>query len=191
LRDRFGTFDEGFNEGGDHLGHEDFPGNRDFEYNLEDTDPKTGPHTASGLNNSKEHHFRDMEDVEADMQPAVDNCDPDLFQRQAHNGQDWFSHRKGLGYPDRTPAGNVLSNDKKAQVKHGVQSVLGNSPDDTTQRGPRAMWDEAQKWTQGWLDKWYKNCCKYKGEWTPKAKVPGGPECCDKEPLDAAGGLAA
>jgi hypothetical protein len=186
--DSSGTFDKGKNAGDDHLGHSDFPGNRDFDYNLEDTDSATGPHTIGGAKSPQDHHFRDMEDIEPDMEKAVEECNQGQFQREAHNGQDWFSHRLGQGYPDPTPPGNWMSNARKAQLAHARS---GHGPDDTTKPCPRAFWGGAQEWTQVWLDKWYKNCCRYKGQWTPKAKVPGGPECCDKEPLDAAGGLAA
>jgi uncharacterized protein RhaS with RHS repeats len=187
-RDPFGTFDKGKNAGGDHLGHSDFPGNDVFGYNLEDTDPETGPHTAKGVAGPAKHHFRDMEDIEADMEQAVSECNQNQFQREAHNGQDWFSHRKGLGYPDRTPEGNRMSNARKAQLKHASKGV---APDDTTKPKVRGLWGEAAEWTKEWMNKWYDNCCRYKGKWTPKAKVPGGPQCCDKGPLDAAGGLAA
>ena len=175
LRDPFGTFDEGFNANGQHRGHGDFIGHADFNYNAEDTDYLTHPHVG-GAPSPEDHHFRDMEDVEADMERAVSECDPGLFQREAHNGQDWFSHRKGLGYPDRTPQGSRVSNARKAQIAHAWWK---HAPDDTSQRGPRALWGEAQGWTRGWLNRWYQNCCRYRGKWTRKDRVPGGPVCCD------------
>ncbi len=42
------------------------------------------------------------------------------------------------------------------------------------------MWEEAELWTQEWVGKWNDNCCRFDGKWTPKDKVPGGADCCDK-----------
>ena len=164
-------------------GHNDFPGSEEFDYAEED---RGWSHPWNPF--STWRHFRDLKSrpeesnqglmkwfphrgVEADMADAVSDCDKSAFQKYAHQGQDWFSHRKGLGY-----SGNEL--DDYSSSARDEHIGRGHEPDNTTQPGPRQRWEEAKQWTQEWLNRWCANCCKKDGKWIKKANLPQG-ECCE------------
>lgn len=125
-------------------GHSDFSGGNYFNYNLEDTDPRTKPITGDS-----ERHFRDLPISERDVANAINSCDEDAFQRAMHRGQDYFSHyRKGFRWqPGRWTKGLGLGH---------LFPIIGPSPDND-----REAWKAAEKWTQYHLNKWNEKCgCK-------------------------------
>jgi len=142
--DPHGLFGKGKRDGGAYLGHSDFCGSDRFDYNLEDTDPNTGPVWHSW------RHFRDLDDVEEDMKTAVESGDKDAFQRHAHQGQDYFAHRQGLGYGQKGTAG-------RAKWRHLLgYTPFWTNPDDTRIGSPYFFWQQADKWTRQWVQEWDK-----------------------------------
>jgi hypothetical protein len=73
-----------------------------FDFNLEDTDPKTQPFPRDIIdlilgNWDPSLHFRDLDKSENDVNKAMSECNADAFQRAMHRFQDYFVH-KGKGY---------------------------------------------------------------------------------------------
>jgi len=122
-------------------GHADFPGGNYFDYNREDTDPKTNPMTGD-----PKRHFRDLPVSEHDVANAINSCNEDAFQRAMHRGQDYFSHySKGFRWKPGTWT-------KGLGLGH-LFPLIGVSPD-----SDRDAWKAAAKWSQERLNEWNKKC---------------------------------
>jgi hypothetical protein len=136
-----------------------------------------------------------MPDIVKDIERDIENCDKEGFERRAHQGQDWHSHRSGV-QTDELPGGIRIEDIRVGEVglggvgvaiaRHAVGNLAGFSPDDTRREEVRRRWEEAYEWTFGFVRRWHRNCCKYKGKWTRIEDVPGGKACCDKELEDSA-----
>ena len=141
--DPFGLFGPGGPDS-KFLGHGDFSGHNEFDYNREDNDPATRPAPISG---DPKRHFRELSQSEADASAAIAACDRDAFQRAMHRGQDYFSHyRKGYRWK---PVGCW----KNLGFGHAFD---GSAPDIDIE-----AWSFAETWTRIWLMRWNDKCrCK-------------------------------
>ncbi len=139
-RDAFGLFGEGFNKGGDYLGHSDFSGNELFDYNKEDYLWRwSNPWNLF----STWRHFRNASDIERELAVAIADCDKDKFESLMHQGQDYFTHySKGYRwYP--TYFVNIYIYDLPGHLE------AGQSPDRDNE-----AWTRAEAWSQRWLNIW-------------------------------------
>jgi RHS repeat-associated protein len=128
-----GVFGIGLKEGGDFWGHSDFTGSDQFDFNKEDrglTSPMIQPW----------RHFRDLKDIEEDINKAILNRDRDAFERYMHQGQDYFVHYlKGYRwYP---------------QWDYGLGHLPYLNADENYE-----AWLKAEEWTKTWLNIWDTPC---------------------------------
>ena len=137
------------------LGHGDFPGGDEFDYNKQDKDWRTSPNPFWGEPAS---HFQDLPESEKEVKEARDNCDQEKFQRAMHKGQDFYSHYD-KGY--RWDPWNT--SDKDFGLGHGPDSVFGETPD-----GDEDAWGRAAEWTSKQLDDWNAHCEKCGDKWQKK-----------------------
>ena len=106
-------------------GHDDFIGSDRLDYTKED----------HGWSNplipfSTWRHFRDLEEIERDLDYAIYRCNKEWVERYMHQGQDYFSHYD-RGY--RRWFGHAFD---------------GHAPDHNL-----GAWRTANKWTRKWLKK--------------------------------------
>jgi RHS repeat-associated protein len=131
------------------LGHSDFVGYPEFDWNIEDNDWTTSPWNPRATR----RHFRHFGEIYPDLLRAICACDKRGFEGGVHQGQDYYAHwSKGW----RAPWGHVSA---------------GHDPDNGSKY--RTAWNNANNWTQKMLAKWYKNCRRTAyWDWVPKC-----PDC--------------
>ncbi len=128
VRDYYGDERNYLTGGYPELGHSDFYGGKYFDYTLEDKG-STGPWRQTW------RHFRNLPEVEADLEKDLQKCYIDGFQRHMHQGQDYFVHyRNGFKY---------------------WHSPIPDYDND------RNSWSDAQLWTIKWVKRWKDRKCKY------------------------------
>jgi RHS repeat-associated protein len=133
LVDPKGLFGDGIRRGDSRLGHSDiFSGDR-YDFTKEDHGP-TSPY------NQPSRHFRDLGDVERDLNDAIRRSDLDSFERHMHQGQDYFSHTEN-GYkwdPFHGKFGHLFAPDF---LNFGPDYDLG-------------AFIDANYWSENWIWKW-------------------------------------
>jgi RHS repeat-associated protein len=155
--DRMGLFDEGNAAGGNHQGHSDFTGGGAFDYNKQDTDPKTEP-----IKHPKSH-FLDLPEAQGFIDSGLNRCDKDAFERAMHMGQDYFVHYKkgfrwwkgGHARPGFTPGPTYRL--------PGVPGTYGEIQIPIPDNGHRfdndpVAWILAEQWSANQMSKWYSKC---------------------------------
>ena len=75
------------------FGHSDFYGADEFDFTLEDNDPKTSPWPWGAPQN----HFQEKEESQRQVNDAIEKCSWEEFSCAMHRLQDFESHR-GKGF---------------------------------------------------------------------------------------------
>ncbi len=128
----------------DFKGHSDFTGQGCFDYNLEDSDPKTKPFPGG----KPENHFQDKATSTKQVEAAIKACDTSAFERAMHRLQDFWSHyNKGFRWNPPWQLGHAMA---------------GTKPDEDN-----AAWAEAEKATKECVEQFHKACS------CTKCKLPG------------------
>ncbi|MBX7255267.1 MAG: hypothetical protein K1Y02_02805, partial [Candidatus Hydrogenedentes bacterium] len=116
-------------------------------------------------------HFRELNEIEKDLNKAIRDCDYKKFKRFMHEGQDYFSHYKNgyrwwlLGHVPQSACAKVpryLNSvlPQGARIPNGSLPRLPDSPSNfPTEYQETLIWTQEQE--QLWKDN-YPNCDKHR-----------------------------
>ena len=112
--------------------HQDFSGHDEFDYAKEDFSWSCTKNLFCTW-----RHFRQLKNIERDVNKAIEVGNKDQFERYTHQGQDYFAH--------------VWRRSKFNVIRH----VFNQDWDSTLTADGGVRWQLAEAWTKAQLVKWH------------------------------------